>query len=72
MSAQQQSTPNYIIFDTDLGSDDAWALLMLLRAEKSHNLKILAITCVNGNGPLDNVAINVLRILEIENRFDVI
>lgn len=60
-----------IIFDCDVGTDDAWALLMLLRAEKEFNIKVIAITCTHGNTTLDNVAINVLRVLETVDRLDV-
>lgn len=61
----------YIILDEDLGTDDAWALFLLLKAEKTHNLKVLALTCVNGNGSVDNVARNNLRVLDILKRTDV-
>lgn len=60
-----------IIFDCDVGTDDAWALLMLLRAEEEFNIKVVAITCTHGNTSLENVAINVLRVLETVDRLDV-
>lgn len=63
--------PRLIILDEDIGTDDAWALLMLLKAEQKHNLKLLAITCSGGNSSLDNVAINTIRVLEHAKRTDV-
>lgn len=60
-----------IIFDTDAGIDDAWALLMLLKAEKTRNIKVLAITLVHGNTTVDYAADNCLRILNCVDRTDV-
>lgn len=65
------SETQYIIFDEDVGSDDAWALFMLLKAEHSHNIKVVAITCVGGNTSVDNVARNTMRVLQVANRTDV-
>lgn len=62
----------YVIVDTDMGSDDAWAVLMLLRAEQyMQNFKILGLTCVHGNAPMENVLKNTGRILERAGRCDV-
>lgn len=61
----------FVIFDEDMGTDDAWALIMLLKAEQTHNLKVLAITCVAGNTTVQNVAMNTMRVLELLNRSDV-
>ncbi|XP_050099802.1 uncharacterized protein LOC126580015 [Anopheles aquasalis] len=63
--------PRKVIIDLDAGTDDAWALLMLLRAEKRYNLQVIAITCVHGNTDVDNVTSNVLRILTAIDRTDV-
>lgn len=60
-----------IIFDSDVGIDDAWALLMLLKAEKVRNIKVLAITLVHGNTTVEHAADNCLRILECIDRTDV-
>lgn len=63
----------YIIFDTDMGSDDAFALQMLLKAENSlKNVKILAITTVNGNTTQENIIKNAYRLLDGCGRTDVI
>lgn len=62
----------YVIFYHDGGTDDAWALLMLLQAEKHlKNIKLLAITCVNGNTTIDNVIKNTYHILRLMGRSDV-
>lgn len=67
-----KSEPRYIIFDTDMGSDDSWALQMMLKAEKNlKNIKILAITAVNGNTTVKNVIKNTYRILDGAARTDV-
>lgn len=63
---------NYVIIDVDCGVDDAWSILMLLRAEvEFKKFKILAITCVNGNTDVDNAVQNTLRLLEAVGRSDV-
>lgn len=60
-----------IIFDTDMGPDDAWALIMLLKAEKFRDYRVRGITCVHGNTDTENAAKNTLRVLEMINRTDV-
>lgn len=57
-----------VIVDIDAGTDDAFALILLLHEE---NIDILAINCVNGNTSLENVYRNVKRILKLCNREDV-
>lgn len=70
MSSSNDPT-RFVIFDEDMGTDDAWALIMLLKAERTHNIKVLAITCVAGNTTVQNVAINTMRVLQLLNRSDV-
>lgn len=65
------SKSELVIFDTDMGTDDAWALFMLLKAEKRYNVHILGITIVHGNTSLENAAENALRVLSAANRLDV-
>ncbi|XP_055533857.1 nucleoside hydrolase-like [Wyeomyia smithii] len=60
-----------VIVDVDVGTDDAWALLLLLKCEKKFNLKVEAITCTHGNTDVRNAARNVLRILTAIGRTDV-
>lgn len=57
--------PRNIIVDVDAGTDDAWALFMLLKAMDSQLCDIKAITCVHGNTDVVNVTRNVLRVLQI-------
>ncbi|XP_075158379.1 nucleoside hydrolase [Haematobia irritans] len=63
---------NYVIFDCDGGSDDAWALLLLLKAEAEKQLVLLGITiCGSGNTTLHNAAYNMLRILKACGRDEI-
>lgn len=65
------ASPNYVILDADPGTDDAWAIAMILKAEKTHNVKLLAITTCTGNATIDNVVRNAARVLGTFNRTDV-
>jgi inosine-uridine nucleoside N-ribohydrolase len=61
-----------VIIDTDAGPDDAAAIFMALNGQKYNSkFKVIAITCVNGNTAVDNVAVNVLKTLKTANRLDV-
>lgn len=61
-----------VIFDSDMGADDAWALQMILKAEKLlQNVKVLAITTVHGNTSAENAVKNTYRILDGLDRTDV-
>lgn len=69
---QSEIETKYIIFDTDMGCDDAWALQMVLKAEKElNNVKLLAITTVDGNTDTENIIKNTYRVLDGLNRTDV-
>jgi len=57
-----------IIIDTDIGIDDALALILAL---KSTELQLEAITTVSGNVHVDKCTKNALRILELMHREDV-
>ncbi|KAJ6649389.1 putative uridine nucleosidase 2, partial [Pseudolycoriella hygida] len=70
-TAMINDSTELIIFDTDPGIDDAWALLMLLKAEKVRNIKVLAITLVHGNTTVDYAVDNCLRTLKCIDRTDV-
>lgn len=67
-----EAKERFVIFDTDMGADDAWALQMILKAEKAkQNVKVLAITTVHGNTTVDNATKNTYRILDGFCRIDV-
>lgn len=71
-SGTSETTTKYVIFDTDMGADDAWALQLVLKAEKeSKNVEVLAITIVDGNTIVENAIKNTYRILDGLNRTDV-
>ncbi|XP_017016095.2 nucleoside hydrolase [Drosophila takahashii] len=66
------SSPRYAILDCDGGSDDAWALLLLLHAAESHGIHLLAVTTMGcGNTSRENAARNMRRILDACKRTDV-
>lgn len=72
INVQSKSAPKYVIFDTDMGADDAWALQLLLKAERDLKIvKVLAITTADGNTDITNVIRNTYRILDGLNRTDV-
>ena len=50
---------NKVIFDCDVGCDDAVALIALLL---NRDIDVMAITCVRGNIPVDDVVENALKI----------
>lgn len=53
----------YIVYDCDMGLDDAWGLLLLLRSKMCPKVDVLAVTCNFGNTSVDYVASNVVRML---------
>ncbi|XP_050332121.1 inosine-uridine preferring nucleoside hydrolase-like isoform X1 [Bactrocera neohumeralis] len=71
----------YVVFDCDVGNDDAWGLMMLIRAEETFKrrvdlvdspakFEIIGVTCVQGNTNVDQAVINTLRVLKAANRND--
>ena len=62
-----------VVIDTDAGMDDAWAIFTILRAHRDpfKAIRLVGITCVDGNTKLDNVVVNVTRTLEAGNALDV-
>ncbi|EFA03941.1 nucleoside hydrolase [Tribolium castaneum] len=60
-----------VIVDVDVGTDDFLALLILLNAEKRRQIKIEAIVCSMGNTAVENVCVNVMRLLEAVERTDI-
>lgn len=63
------STPLDLIIDCDPGIDDALALLLALAAPEK--LRLLGITCVAGNRPVDTTADNASRLVAAAGRPDV-
>jgi inosine-uridine nucleoside N-ribohydrolase len=57
-----------VIIDMDGGIDDALALILAL---KSPELKVLGITAVSGNVPVEQATLNALRVVELLDRPDV-
>lgn len=64
-------SPVKVIVDVDAGVDDTMALLLLLAADSQKDIEILGITCCHGNTSVNNVCINILRLLEAAGRSDV-
>ncbi|CAB3369344.1 Hypothetical predicted protein [Cloeon dipterum] len=60
-----------VIVDTDAGVDDAFALAMLLEADRRLEIEIIAVTTVLGNTGVRNVSRNVLKVLQTANRLDI-
>lgn len=60
--------PLPVLIDCDTGVDDALALLL---AARSPALKILGVTCVAGNVPLDAVVPNTLTVLDAAQRREI-
>ena len=57
------------VIDTDAGIDDAQAILMAL---SSSDIDVVGITCVHGNATVSHVSRNVLRVLKVADRLQVI
>ncbi len=57
-----------VILDVDTGVDDAMAILLAVR---SPALRILGITCVSGNVPVDRVVPNTLKVLDVAGAPDI-
>jgi len=70
-TSMANESPMKVIVDVDAGVDDAMALLLLLAADSQKAIEILGITCCHGNTSVNNVCINILRLLEATGRSDV-
>ena len=53
--------PTKVILDVDTGTDDAVALML---AVLHPDVELVAVTCVGGNTPVENVVENTLRVLD--------
>lgn len=58
-----------LLIDVDCGVDDAQAIMMALAAP---SVEVLGITCCYGNSLLENTCRNVLRVLQVCNKLEVI
>lgn len=67
--SQQEITP--VIIDCDPGSDDAWAIISLLKCEERFGIKLKGITIANGNASVEKSSRNALLILKTFDRLDV-
>lgn len=54
-----------------MGTDDAWALKLLIDSEKTLNTKILGVMSSYGNAARNYTTRNVFMILELLGRLDV-
>lgn len=63
--------PKYVVYDCDMGLDDAWGLLLLLNPNVNPNIEVLAVTCTFGNTSVDYVTSNVYRMLDALNSLHV-
>jgi len=52
-----------VIFDTDGGGDDLWALLLLVDAHNCNEIELIGVTTCYGNVPLNQASKNVLNFL---------
>nr|CAD7430319.1 unnamed protein product [Timema monikensis] len=69
MCTTRWSGPRLVI-DTDVGTDDALALILCIAAERRGDAEILGVTCVHGNTDLPNVCVNTLKMLHTLRRLD--
>lgn len=58
-----------LLIDADCGVDDAQAIMMALA---NPGVEVLGITCTYGNNLLENTSRNVLRVLHVCNKLEVI
>ena len=70
LSVTDTAKPIKVIVDTDAGVDDSAAIAWLL-SQKQHPIDLLGITTVAGNTSVENVARNVLTILDKVGRQDI-
>lgn len=70
-TSMKNESPMKVIVDVDAGVDDAVALLLLLSADGQKDIEILGITCSHGNTHVNNVCVNVLRLLKAVGRSDI-
>ncbi|XP_046841472.1 uncharacterized protein C1683.06c-like [Xenia sp. Carnegie-2017] len=60
-----------VIIDTDCGVDDAQAIVIALSKQFSDTIDVIGITCCSGNVSVNQVTINVLKVLTVLGRLDI-
>jgi inosine-uridine nucleoside N-ribohydrolase len=60
-----------LVIDTDVGLDDATALILCCAAQKKGRANVWGVTCVHGNTTLQSVCSNTLKTLHTVDRLDV-
>src|SRR6201998_571234 len=68
VASAQPTNPRKVIFDTDPGTDDAMAMMLLLN---SPELSVEAITVVRGNVVAQQGLENALKLLSLAKRCDI-
>lgn len=58
---------NYFIIDTDVGGDDAQALMLGFHFAKKYNKTLLGITAIDGNTTVENVVTNILLTMAVSD-----
>ena len=71
MAVPQSKRALNLVIDTDVGTDDAIAIILCCAAHKKGDADIWGITCVHGNTTLSNVCANTLKTLHTLGRLDV-
>jgi inosine-uridine nucleoside N-ribohydrolase len=71
MAARESKRVLNLIIDTDVGSDDAMAIILCCAAQQKGDANIWGITCVHGNTALSNVCANTVKTLHTMGRLDV-
>ncbi|PNF39343.1 hypothetical protein B7P43_G01510 [Cryptotermes secundus] len=71
MAAVQSRRVLNLVIDTDVGSDDAMAIILCSAAQRKGDANIWGITCVHGNTSLQNVCANTLKTLHTLGRLDI-
>ena len=66
MEAKNKQQKEKWLIDTDPGVDDAQAILNMLSPKA--NLDVIGISLIAGNSPMENVKINIAKVLEIAKR----
>ena len=56
-----------MIIDTDIGGDDAQALIYAINQSKNSKVQIIGITCINGNTFVSEVAKNAVIVQALCN-----